>query len=94
MQVLHPFYLFQLCSVVLWFLDDYYVYSTCIFFISAISIVVSLYETKKQSVTLANMVKSADTSVTVIRSDGGECARSALRHTFSFQSITQREVML
>ena len=93
-QVLHPFYLFQLCSVLLWFLDDYYVYSTCIFFISAISIVVSLYETKKQSVTLANMVKSADTSVTVIRSDGGEFARSALRRTFSFQSMMQREVML
>ena len=70
MQVLHPFYLFQLCSVLLWFLDDYYVYSSCIFVISAISIVVSLYETKKQSVTLANMVKSPDTTVTVIKSDG------------------------
>ena len=70
LQVLHPFYLFQLCSVLLWFLDDYYVYSSCIFVISAISIVVSLYETKKQSVTLANMVKSPDTTVTVIKSDG------------------------
>lgn len=36
----------------------------------------SLYETKKQSVTLANMVTSANTSVTVIRSDGCKSIKS------------------
>ncbi|KAK9451654.1 uncharacterized protein V1518DRAFT_409163 [Limtongia smithiae] len=45
-EVLHPFYIFQLFSMILWSLDEYYYYATCIFVISVISITNALIETK------------------------------------------------
>ena len=48
-KVIHPFYVFQIASIVLWSLDDYYYYAFCIALISAISIVTTLIETKKVS---------------------------------------------
>lgn len=48
-QVLNPFYIFQLFSVILWSVEDYYYYATAIVFMSAISIATSLYTIKKVS---------------------------------------------
>ena len=48
-QILNPFYIFQICSVILWSLDDYYYYAGCIVLISAISMGVELYETRQVS---------------------------------------------
>lgn len=45
-EVLHPFYVFQIFSIILWLMDDYYYYATCIFVISMVSIVNTLIETK------------------------------------------------
>lgn len=45
-EVLHPFYVFQVFSIFLWLADDYYYYASCIFLISAISIINSLVETR------------------------------------------------
>ena len=46
-QIIHPFYIFQIASIVLWSLDDYYYYAFCIALISVISIVTTLIDTKK-----------------------------------------------
>ncbi|KAI8150400.1 ATPase [Fennellomyces sp. T-0311] len=46
-EVLNPFYVFQIGSIILWGLDDYYYYAFCIFLISAISIITTLIETKQ-----------------------------------------------
>ena len=46
-EVLNPFYMFQIASIILWSLDEYYQYALCIFIISCISIGVSLWETRK-----------------------------------------------
>ncbi|KAF5380526.1 hypothetical protein D9615_004513 [Tricholomella constricta] len=46
-EVVHPFYVFQIASVVLWTLDDYYYYAFCIALISITTIIVTLLETKK-----------------------------------------------
>lgn len=70
-EVLNPFYIFQIFSIILWMYDKYYYYAACIFVISAISIGVSLCETRKQSVTLRNMVKMT-VSVKVRRASGEE----------------------
>ncbi|KAG8733367.1 hypothetical protein FRC11_006789, partial [Ceratobasidium sp. 423] len=51
-EVLHPFYVFQLASIVLWSLDDYYYYAFCIALISCLSVGTTLVETKK---TIAKM---------------------------------------
>ncbi|XP_041377878.1 probable cation-transporting ATPase 13A3 [Gigantopelta aegis] len=66
-EVLNPFYIFQVVSIILWVLDEYYYYSAAIFFISVVSISISLYEMKRQSVSLRNMVSTSTTHSTVCR---------------------------
>uniref|UniRef100_A0A8C6R5X6 Polyamine-transporting ATPase 13A2 n=1 Tax=Nannospalax galili TaxID=1026970 RepID=A0A8C6R5X6_NANGA len=56
-EALNPYYGFQAFSIALWLADHYYWYALCIFLISAISICVALYKTRKQSITLRDMVK-------------------------------------
>ncbi|NXM25534.1 AT132 ATPase, partial [Oxyruncus cristatus] len=69
-EVLNPFYIFQVFSIVLWVCDAYYYYAACIFLISTISLGLSLYETRKQSTTLQTMARM---SVGVrVRRPGGE----------------------
>ncbi|KAF7315568.1 Cation-transporting ATPase [Mycena indigotica] len=46
-EVIHPFYVFQIASILLWSLDNYFYYAFCIFLISVISITTTLVETKK-----------------------------------------------
>ncbi|KAJ1562013.1 hypothetical protein HK096_002457 [Nowakowskiella sp. JEL0078] len=46
-EVLHPFFIFQIASIVLWSLDDYYWYATCIFCVSIGSMIFTLVETKQ-----------------------------------------------
>lgn len=46
-EILHPFYIFQVFSILLWLADNYYYYAFCIFLISIFSIVETLVDTKK-----------------------------------------------
>ncbi|TRY61546.1 hypothetical protein TCAL_03194 [Tigriopus californicus] len=69
-EVLNPFYIFQIGSMILWSFDNYYYYATCILLISLISIGVSLVETRRQSQALHDMVSSSnDLAVTVCRGE-------------------------
>lgn len=52
LQVINPFYVFQLFSITLWMIDNYYIYAICIFIISIGSIFISLYEIRKVSLQL------------------------------------------
>uniref|UniRef100_A0A8B9LR69 ATPase cation transporting 13A2 n=1 Tax=Astyanax mexicanus TaxID=7994 RepID=A0A8B9LR69_ASTMX len=70
-EVLNPFYMFQVFSIILWMSDRYYYYAVCIFVISFISIAVSLYEIRKQSTTLRQMAQLI-VNVTVRRATGEE----------------------
>uniref|UniRef100_A0A8C0ERE5 Polyamine-transporting ATPase 13A2 n=1 Tax=Bubo bubo TaxID=30461 RepID=A0A8C0ERE5_BUBBB len=75
-QVLNPFYIFQVFSIVLWVCDAYYYYAACIFLISTISLGLSLYETRKQSATLQTMAKMS-VGVRVHRPSGEETVVSS-----------------
>lgn len=46
-EVFNPFYLFQVFSIVLWSLDEYYQYATCVFILSTASCVTALCQTKQ-----------------------------------------------
>lgn len=45
-EAFHPFYVFQVASLILWSLDEYYYYAICIFIISVASISATLIETR------------------------------------------------
>lgn len=49
LQAFHPFYVFQIASLILWSLDEYYYYAICIFLISVVSITMTLVETRSVS---------------------------------------------
>lgn len=46
-EIIHPFYVFQIASIILWSLDNYYYYAFCIGLISFVSIMSTLVETRK-----------------------------------------------
>lgn len=46
-EILHPFYVFQVFSMLLWAADEYYYYAGCIFLISIVSVGNTLVETKR-----------------------------------------------
>ncbi|KAJ6499996.1 hypothetical protein C8R47DRAFT_273891 [Mycena vitilis] len=65
-EVIHPFYVFQIASIILWSLDDYYYYAFCIALISVISISTTLIETKKTISRMREMSRfSCDVDVLV-----------------------------
>lgn len=69
-EVLNPFYIFQLFSVILWSAGDYYYYASAIVFMSIISISTSLYTIKRQYVMLHDMVATHSVvRVSVCRGD-------------------------
>ena len=43
-EVLNPFYLFEIFSVIVWTVDEYYYYAICIFVVSIFSLGVALFE--------------------------------------------------
>ncbi|KAK2791510.1 hypothetical protein FQN53_002619 [Emmonsiellopsis sp. PD_33] len=45
-EAFHPFYIFQIASLILWSMDEYYYYATCIFLISVFSITATTIETR------------------------------------------------
>ncbi|XP_054983681.1 probable cation-transporting ATPase 13A4 isoform X2 [Sorex araneus] len=63
-EVLNPFYIFQLFSVCLWFSEDYKEYAFAIVIMSVISIALTVYDLREQSVKLHHLVESHN-SVTV-----------------------------
>ncbi|KAG6095416.1 hypothetical protein E4U30_002470 [Claviceps sp. LM220 group G6] len=56
-EVLHPFYIFQIASLVLWSMDSYYYYAACIFIMSIASISATLLEMRATTRRLHNISK-------------------------------------
>jgi cation-transporting ATPase 13A3/4/5 len=46
LQAFHPFYVFQIASLILWSADEYYYYAAAIFLISLFSITSTVVETR------------------------------------------------
>jgi len=68
-EVLHPFYIFQVFSIILWSVDEYLYYATAIFVISVASIAEALMETKQSMRRLADIAQAnSEVEITVLRS--------------------------
>ncbi|KAE8132187.1 hypothetical protein BDV38DRAFT_261945 [Aspergillus pseudotamarii] len=78
-EAFHPFYIFQLASLVLWSLDEYYYYAICIFLISVFSIGATIIETK------STMTRLREISLF-------ECDIRVLRNGF-WRSVPSRELV-
>eukprot|EP00076_Gallus_gallus_P043592 XP_025009130.1 probable cation-transporting ATPase 13A4 isoform X1 [Gallus gallus] len=71
-EVLNPFYVFQLFSVCLWFAEDYMEYAAAIIIMSLLSISLTVYDLRQQSVKLQRLVESHNSiMVTVCRNKEG-----------------------
>ncbi|CAG0923714.1 unnamed protein product, partial [Notodromas monacha] len=68
-EVLNPFYIFQLFSVCLWYSDKYYYYATAIIIMSAGGIGSTIYQTRKNQRALRRTVHASDT-IEVCRGSG------------------------
>ncbi|XP_055922264.1 polyamine-transporting ATPase 13A3 isoform X2 [Eupeodes corollae] len=60
LEVLNPFYVFQIFSVILWFCYNYYYYAVVIIFMSAFGITMSIIQTKKNQDALYSTVQNSD----------------------------------
>ncbi|KAL3458039.1 hypothetical protein BJX64DRAFT_267592 [Aspergillus heterothallicus] len=78
-EAFHPFYVFQLASLVLWSLDQYYYYAACIFIISVVSIGTTVVETNATMGRLREMSHF-------------ECDIRVLRNGF-WRSVTSQELV-
>ncbi|XP_074601834.1 polyamine-transporting ATPase anne boleyn isoform X2 [Brevipalpus obovatus] len=66
-EVLEPFYVFQIYSIMLWCFDNYVYYASCILIMSAVSLGSSLIQIRRNQRQLRDTVQGVDT-VTVCRS--------------------------
>lgn len=69
-EVLHPFYVFQLLSIFLWLLDDYFYYAACIFAVSLASVAQSLMETRETAHRLRALSKAQTAPTVRVRRSG------------------------
>ncbi|KAK9746650.1 P5-type ATPase cation transporter [Popillia japonica] len=60
LEVLNPFYVFQLFSFVLWFVDNYYYYAAAILAMSMFGITMTVIQTRRNQRNLKSTVQSSD----------------------------------
>ncbi|XP_034989052.2 probable cation-transporting ATPase 13A5 [Zootoca vivipara] len=56
-EILNPFYIFQTFTLTLWLIQGYIEYSSAIIILSVISIALTVYDLRQQSIKLHNLVK-------------------------------------
>jgi len=71
-EVLHPFYIFQVFSIILWCAEDYYYYAFCIFVMSVFSTYSTLKTSKENLKKISNMSKFTCPVVVVRKDDNQE----------------------
>ena len=65
-EVLHPFFVFQLFSLVLWCFEQYFYFAACIFLIASVSIATTVLETRRRLIALAELARFSS-SVSALR---------------------------
>jgi cation-transporting ATPase 13A3/4/5 len=68
-EIFHPFYVFQVYSVLLWYFDNYELYATAIVIITVISLTSSIVTTRRGQIALYQLARK-ECNVKVVR-DGG-----------------------
>uniref|UniRef100_A0A8C5Q6H3 Cation-transporting ATPase n=1 Tax=Leptobrachium leishanense TaxID=445787 RepID=A0A8C5Q6H3_9ANUR len=79
-EILNPFYFFQIASLALWFSEGYIEYSIIIVIITLLSIIVTVYDLRKQSVQLKKLVESNNSSLVTVSMNDGVHEETESRH--------------
>ncbi|XP_053567848.1 probable cation-transporting ATPase 13A4 [Bombina bombina] len=79
-EILNPFYLFQAASLSLWLAEGYIEYSILIIVITLISIALTVYDLRKQSVKLNRLVESNNSAMITVGTFNGDCNEVESRH--------------
>ncbi|GMM43332.1 putative acid anhydride hydrolase [Hanseniaspora uvarum] len=67
-EALHPFFVFQIFSMILWAYDDYIYYALCILIISVLSVAQTVFETRQSSLKLQSLAHT-ESSARVFRNE-------------------------
>lgn len=67
-SIVHPFYVYTVCSIILWYFNDYAIYANCMVVATAISLVVEVLESKNIQKSIKEM-SNYSLSVKVFRRD-------------------------
>jgi cation-transporting P-type ATPase 13A2 len=68
-EILTPFYFFQMISCAIWYYDNYWIYASTIIFISFISAILTVHQTRKNLINLRNMAEIKPVEVNSIYYD-------------------------
>ncbi|XP_022702797.1 probable cation-transporting ATPase 13A3 isoform X2 [Varroa jacobsoni] len=80
-EVLEPFYMFQVFSVIIWFMDQYYYYAACIIIISVFSLCIGVRQIYKNQRALRNTAIGKDiVSVKRVRAKGETIEQISSEH--------------
>lgn len=75
-EVIHPFYIFQIVSVIIWMTDEYYIYSGCIIVMAVASAIYGVWQARKNREMLADMTKT-EHSVRILRKLADDAAAAS-----------------
>ncbi|KAK9506093.1 hypothetical protein O3M35_008091 [Rhynocoris fuscipes] len=70
LEVLNPFYIFQIFSLTLWMVDDYVYYAFAILLMSCCSIFVAVAQTRRNQINLSSRLHSRDVA-SIVRENSG-----------------------
>lgn len=79
-EVLNPFYFFQAGSLSLWLAEGYIEYSIVIIVITVLSIILTVYDLRMQSVKLHRLVETNNSSVVTVHTSDGSNEEIESRH--------------
>ncbi|KYM96005.1 putative cation-transporting ATPase 13A3 [Cyphomyrmex costatus] len=80
LEVLNPFYIFQLFSFCLWLADDYYYYAVVILTLASASIMIAVFQTRRNQQKLRSTVHSSDVATVLRDRTAGETATVPAEH--------------
>ncbi len=56
-EILDPFYIFQMFAIAIFIWEEYLAYALCILFLSILSVVQTIYETRRNNETIRGMAR-------------------------------------
>lgn len=85
-EVIHPFYLFQIASCIIWLVDEYWIYASCIAVMAIASAIFSVYQARKNRVMLAEMCYSESVVRVLRRRSSSPSSNASSSYASSFAS--------